>query len=112
MLLLPDAWDFVSYWCDPPENLPRCKFQGDVFRGLRQAYGLTQAEAAGRFGVSRRTIVDWEQSRFVPSRSHIHKICIKFACPYWCLLVPRDLDGGIWSKRREQRERKQALTGH
>ena len=67
-MLLPDDWDFVSYWCEPPENLPRCRFQGDVFKGLRKARGLTQEEAARWFGVSRRTVIDWEASRFVPSR--------------------------------------------
>ena len=87
MILLPDAWDFVEHWCDPPENLPRCRFQGDVFKGLRLARGITQAQAASWFGVSRRTICDWELGRFVPGRCHLKRICVKFACPYWCLVA-------------------------
>ena len=89
MILLPDAWDFVEHWCDPPEDYGmRVTFQGDVFKGLRLARGITQAQAASWFGVSRRTICDWELGRFVPGRCHLKRICVKFACPYWCLVVP------------------------
>ena len=91
-MFLPEAWDYIEYWAEPPEKLPRCRFQGDVFRGLRQAHGITQMEAARWFRVSRRTISDWEASRFVPSRGHLSRICIKFACPYWCLIIPRVAD--------------------
>ena len=65
-MLLPDDWDFVEYWCEVPDDLPKVRFQGDVFRGLRLARGLSQSEASRWFSVSRRTIIDWEAGRCVP----------------------------------------------
>ena|SRR5438309_1326488 len=37
-------------------------------RSIRRKLGLTQAEFAKRFGLSRRTIEQWEQGRAVPDR--------------------------------------------
>ena len=37
-------------------------------KGIRKKLGLTQAEFARRFGLSRRTIEQWEQGRAVPDR--------------------------------------------
>ena len=35
-------------------------------RAIRRASGLSQAAFAARFGINRRTLEDWEQSRFAP----------------------------------------------
>lgn len=37
-----------------------------MFRALREAYGLTQKQLAKRLGVSRRSIIRWEQSGPIP----------------------------------------------
>ncbi|MHB8730799.1 MAG: helix-turn-helix domain-containing protein [bacterium] len=37
-------------------------------KGLRKKLGLTQADFAKHFGLSRRTIEQWEQGRAVPDR--------------------------------------------
>lgn len=37
-------------------------------KGIRKKLGLTQAEFAKHFGLSRRTIEQWEQGRTVPDR--------------------------------------------
>jgi putative transcriptional regulator len=37
-------------------------------KGLRKKLGLTQAEFAKHFGLSRRTIEQWEQGRAIPDR--------------------------------------------
>jgi len=37
-------------------------------RRLRERLGMTQAEFAKRFGLSRRTVEQWEQGRTVPDR--------------------------------------------
>ena len=37
-------------------------------KSIRKKLGLTQAEFARRFGLSRRTIEQWEQGRAVPDR--------------------------------------------
>jgi putative transcriptional regulator len=37
-------------------------------KGLRKKLGLTQAEFARHFGLSRRTIEQWEQGRAIPDR--------------------------------------------
>lgn len=37
-------------------------------KGLRKKLGLTQAEFAKRFGLSHRTVEQWEQGRAIPDR--------------------------------------------
>ncbi len=37
-------------------------------KGIRKKLGLTQAEFARHFGLSRRTIEQWEQGRTIPDR--------------------------------------------
>jgi putative transcriptional regulator len=37
-------------------------------KGIRKKLGLTQAEFAQHFGLSRRTIEQWEQGRAIPDR--------------------------------------------
>jgi len=37
-------------------------------KALRKKLGLTQADFAKRFGLSRRTIEQWEQGRAIPDR--------------------------------------------
>jgi putative transcriptional regulator len=58
----------------PPELAPGTKVRlvrnpplPDV-KGLRKRLGLTQAEFARHFGLSRRTIEQWEQGRAIPDR--------------------------------------------
>ncbi len=57
-----------------PELPPRAKTRTiyrpplpDV-RRIREQLGLTQAEFAKRFGLSQRTVEQWEQGRAVPDR--------------------------------------------
>lgn len=57
-----------------PELPPKIKLRAvytpplpDV-RSIRERLGLTQAEFAKRFGLSQRTIEQWEQGRAVPDR--------------------------------------------
>ena len=89
-MLLPPEVNFISKWCDPPEDYGcRVVFQGDVFRGLRQARGISQIDAARWFGVSRQTISAWEHSKSLPNRERLIQICKKFACPFWCLVIPK-----------------------
>ena len=40
-------------------------------RNWRRQQGLTQAEAAKRFGVARRTWHQWEQGAIIPGPSHM-----------------------------------------
>ena len=54
----------------PPEAKPRVLYNPSLtdVRRLRERLGLTQAEFAKRFGLSRRTVEQWEQGRTVPDR--------------------------------------------
>ena len=54
----------------PPEAKPRVLHNPPLtdVRRLRERLGLTQAEFAKRFGLSRRTVEQWEQGRTVPDR--------------------------------------------
>ena len=78
-------------WAFPPDDLRGRDyiFQGVIFKALRLARLMTQAEAAVEFGVSRRTICDWEASRYIPTVKHLEAICREFRCPYWCLVVEK-----------------------
>lgn len=54
----------------PSKVRPRIVYtppQPDV-RRIREQMGLTQAEFAKRFGLSQRTVEQWEQGRAVPDR--------------------------------------------
>ena len=89
LVLLPKEWDFVEYWCEVPDDLPKVRCQGDVFRGLRLARGLSQSETANWFDIYRRTTVYWEAGRCVPSNAHLKLMCMNLSCPYRCLIVPK-----------------------
>ncbi len=54
----------------PPEIRPRVVYTPPVpdVRQIRTRLGLTQVEFALRFGLSRRTVEQWEQGRAVPDR--------------------------------------------
>jgi putative transcriptional regulator len=54
----------------PPEVRPQVLYTPPLpdVRRLRERLGLTQAEFAQRFGLSRRTVEQWEQGRAVPDR--------------------------------------------
>lgn len=53
-----------------PEVKPRVLYNPALpnVRRLRERLGITQAEFAKRFGLSRRTVEQWEQGRTVPDR--------------------------------------------
>jgi putative transcriptional regulator len=53
-----------------PEAKPRVLYNPALpnVRRLRERLGMTQAEFAKRFGLSRRTVEQWEQGRTVPDR--------------------------------------------
>ena len=63
------------------------------------ARGLTQEDAAQWFGVYRRTTVDWEAARCVPSNAHLKLMCMKLSCPYGCLIVPKSALGAVRSRK-------------
>jgi putative transcriptional regulator len=54
----------------PPEVKPRVLYNPALpdVRRLRMRLRMTQAEFAKRFGLSRRTVEQWEQGRTVPDR--------------------------------------------
>jgi DNA-binding transcriptional regulator YiaG/uncharacterized DUF497 family protein len=54
----------------PPDVRPQVLFTPPLpdVRRLRARLGITQAEFAKRFGLSRRTVEQWEQGRTVPDR--------------------------------------------
>jgi putative transcriptional regulator len=56
---------------EPPTKVrPRVVFTPPLpdVRRIREQLGLTQAEFAKRFGLSQRTVEQWEQGRAVPDR--------------------------------------------
>lgn len=60
---------------DPAPELPRGGHARLTYnpplpdvKGLRKKLGLTQADFAKHFGLSRRTIEQWEQGRAIPDR--------------------------------------------
>lgn len=48
---------------------------GERIRRLRKRIGLTQAEVAGRCGVSRRTVNAWEAGRSRPRLCNLRALC-------------------------------------
>ena len=90
-MLLPDAWDFVEYWAEMPdrESLPLLDFKGISSEDYDRRVGLPRRKRRVVSVCLGKRIIDWETSRFVPSSHHLRKICIKFACPYWCLIIPK-----------------------
>ncbi len=54
----------------PPEAKPHVVYTPPLpdVRQIRTRLGLTQAEFAQRFGLSQRTVEQWEQGRAVPDR--------------------------------------------
>jgi len=42
------------------------RITGRDFQTIRKALGLTQAQMAGKFGVTRQTVSHWEQGRRKP----------------------------------------------
>ncbi len=54
----------------PTKVRPRVVFMPPLpdVRRIREQLGLTQAEFAKRFGLSQRTVEQWEQGRAVPDR--------------------------------------------
>lgn len=40
---------------------------GDVIRGLRTAHSLNQVQLAGKLGVSKQTVSNWENNNILPS---------------------------------------------
>ena len=73
-------------WYDVPDWKGEAVFQGDVLRGLRRCRGLSQSQLAQAMRVSRRTIIYWEQSRFMPSDLHLYQMAIAFYVPAECFL--------------------------
>jgi len=70
--------DIAKWIADDPDNAPELTPEAKLrvfynpavpnVRRLRKRLGITQAEFAKRFGLSRRTVEQWEQGRTVPDR--------------------------------------------
>ena len=57
-------------------------------RMLRKQNQLTQAAFAEALGISRETVVAWENGRKRPNRSHLEKIAVRFGFMINFLLKP------------------------
>ncbi len=70
--------DITKWIADDPDTAPELTPEAKLrviynpalpnVRRLRERLGMTQAEFAKRFGLSRRTVEQWEQGRTVPDR--------------------------------------------
>lgn len=70
--------DIARWIAEDPDTAPEFPRGGRVrliynpplpdVKGLRKRLGLTQADFAKHFGLSRRTIEQWEQGRAIPNR--------------------------------------------
>ncbi len=54
-------------------NTARIRF-GRKIRSLRMASGLSQQALADKLGVHRITVVVWENGRWLPRRSSLHRL--------------------------------------
>ena len=53
-----------------------------TLKAARVNAGLTQKEAAEKFGVSNKTVCNWEKGAFFPNASKISAICEAYGVSY------------------------------
>ena len=58
-------------------------------RAARTNAGLSQAEVAEKIGVSRVTITNWENGKFVPRADQFYKFCEVCNIPSACVILPQ-----------------------
>ena len=85
----------IKQWYEVPEWKDQATFQGDILRGLRIGRGVSQGELSQAMGVSRRTIINWEQSQVMPSDRHLYKLALAFHAPVTCFLRHKDWAHGL-----------------
>ena len=56
---------------------------------LRATHGLTQADLAGRLGVSRQTVISLEKGRYDPSLPLAFRIADVFGCTIEDVFIPQ-----------------------
>lgn len=50
--------------------------------------GYTQEQAASNLGVSRSTIINWENGKTIPGIPSIHKMSQLYGIPFDCISLP------------------------
>lgn len=62
-----------------------------TMRAMRVNAGLTQAEAAQKLGVTKRTICSWEQHKTFPTIVQLRQMCDAYHCDAGDIFLPDKL---------------------
>lgn len=67
--------------------------------------GYTQEQAASNLGVSRSTIINWENGKTIPGIPSMHKMSQLYGIPLDCIFLPcRSTKVELKSKKENQNE--------